>query len=185
MGLAKLHRTAGLVLISGYYMPTTRLDTVLMSPPTIPILGDLTRYTVSPLLGWLMAPALFRQLFSPAPVTEAFKRHNPTSMTLRPWQVRANAADTALMVPGAETLKKRYDALNVPVIILGAPGDKIVDTQQHATSLHRQLRHSQLRLVNGSGHMLHHTAPSQVVAAVEDLIGGDGTTSRNTTSESV
>src|SRR5829696_5883550 len=40
-----------LVLASGYYYPTVRADVVALSGPAVPILGDIVRYTVSPLLG--------------------------------------------------------------------------------------------------------------------------------------
>ncbi len=38
----------GLVLISGYYYPTARLDVALTAPAALPLLGDALRYTVSP-----------------------------------------------------------------------------------------------------------------------------------------
>src|SRR3954447_12327225 len=44
----------GLVLLSGYYFPTARLDVALFSPPAIPGIGDMMRYTVSPVVGRLM-----------------------------------------------------------------------------------------------------------------------------------
>lgn len=39
---------AGLVLLSGYYFPSARPDVVLFSPPAIPGLGDILRFTASP-----------------------------------------------------------------------------------------------------------------------------------------
>jgi pimeloyl-ACP methyl ester carboxylesterase len=169
MALGEPQDTRGLVLISGYYIPTARTDVPLMAGPAIPVIGDLIRYTVSPLLGWLLAPMLFRKLFAPALVTDEFRLSFPVGMALRPWQIRASAADTALMVPGAARLAERYSDLNVPAIILGATGDKIVDTERQACGLHRKLRHNQLWLVGGTGHMLHHTNPEEVVAAVAGL----------------
>jgi pimeloyl-ACP methyl ester carboxylesterase len=35
----------GLVLLSGYFYPTARADVALASPPAIPVLGDVLRYT--------------------------------------------------------------------------------------------------------------------------------------------
>jgi len=40
----------GLVLASGYYFPTWRTDVWLLSAPAVPVVGDLMRYTISPLL---------------------------------------------------------------------------------------------------------------------------------------
>ncbi len=38
----------GLVLASGYYYPTVRADVVALSPPAVPVVGDIVRYTLSP-----------------------------------------------------------------------------------------------------------------------------------------
>ena len=59
--------TAGLVLLSGYYFPTLRLDAPLVAPVAVPILGDLLRYTVSPILGWLLMPVFKRIAVRPRP----------------------------------------------------------------------------------------------------------------------
>ena len=67
-GLQHLAQTAILVL-SGYYFPTKRLDVVFASLPDIPIVGDILRYTVWPLLGWLASPLLLTTIFAPAHVT--------------------------------------------------------------------------------------------------------------------
>src|SRR4051794_41583638 len=53
----------GLVLLSGYYFPTARLDVPLLSQPAIPVIGDVMRYTVSPLLGRLLLPRILRRVF--------------------------------------------------------------------------------------------------------------------------
>ncbi len=169
MAMLEPHAVRGLVLVSGYYFPTPRIDVALLSPPTLPILGDLMRYTVSPILGWLLAPKLIRKLFAPAAVTEAFSQRFPIAMALRPWQIRASAADTALMIPGAGAMTDSYAELDLPVTILGAPGDGVVDFDDQAVALNRALPRSRLIRVDDAGHMLHHTQPGRVVAAVEDM----------------
>ena len=92
---------AGLVLLSGYYFPSVRADVALMSWPAVPLLGDILRYTISPLLGRLMAPAAHRKMFAPSPVTERFAREFPIELEVRPSQIRASAGEAALMIPGA------------------------------------------------------------------------------------
>ena len=72
-----------LVLASGYYYPTVRLDAPFLVPPAVPLLGDLMRYTVSPILGRLLWPAWLRLLFAPGPVPRRFKPF-PAWMALRP-----------------------------------------------------------------------------------------------------
>jgi hypothetical protein len=54
------------VLVAGYYTPSLRLDTFLLSPPAIPVIGTLMRYTISPVLGRLALPLCVRRVFAPA-----------------------------------------------------------------------------------------------------------------------
>src|SRR4051812_11227774 len=157
----------GLVLLSGYYFPTARLDVPLLLPPSIPVIGDVMRYTVSPLLGRLLLPPLIRKLFEPAPVTERFERLFPMAMTLRPAHLRASAADTALMIPAATELQARYRELKVPVTIITGADDQVVEAGRQSRRLRAELPQSRFISLPGPGHMVHHLAPDQVIKAVE------------------
>ena len=160
---------SALLLLSGYYFPRKRLDVIIGSLPAIPILGDLLRYTIWPVLGWLTGPLLLKIVFAPSRVTERFKREFPFSMALRPSQIRATADDTALMMPGAAGLKEHYGELAMPVAIMAGRGDKIVEIEPHPMRLHGLVRQSRLEVVDGTGHMIHHAFPDKVAAAVEAL----------------
>lgn len=169
LGLDFPQHVGGLVLASGYYYPTARLDVVLASPPAIPILGDAMRYTVSPLLGALMAPAVFARIFQPYPVTERFARDFPTAMTLRPGQIRAEAADTAMMVPAAASFAGRYAGLHRPVTVLAGTGDRIADAGRQSARLAGELPDAELRLLPDLPHMVHHIAPEAALEAVDSV----------------
>jgi pimeloyl-ACP methyl ester carboxylesterase len=158
----------GLVLMSGYYYPSVRLDVPLLSAPAIPVLGDVMRYTVSPLLGRLMWPAMVKRVFAPLRVAQSF-RDLPVWMMLRPKQLRASAAESALMVPATMTLAKRYPELKVPVTIIAGTKDKIVDFGHNSERLNERIGHSELVLEPGVGHMTHYAHPEKVLAAVDAL----------------
>ncbi|XIA63290.1 alpha/beta fold hydrolase [Bradyrhizobium sp. TZ2] len=68
IGLQNNYPIRGLVLASGYYFPTWRLDFWMVSGPAIPVLGDMVRYTVAPIISWAILPALLRKLFAPRSV---------------------------------------------------------------------------------------------------------------------
>lgn len=159
-------KVCALVLLSGYHYPTLRLDVPLMSAPAIPVVGDLMRYTLSPWLGRLMWPRLLRRLFDPNPLPSA-ARALPPWMALRPGQLRASAADSALMIPSAIGLMKRYVKLEVPVHLVAGSADRYVSTRWQSRRLHRQLPRSSLREIPGAGHMVHHVAPQDVLAAID------------------
>jgi pimeloyl-ACP methyl ester carboxylesterase len=159
----------GLVLVSGFYYPETRGDVPIAASAAIPVIGDVMRFTVSPVLGRLTAGSVFRKLFAPAPVTPEFAARFPTGLALRPWQIRAVAADTGLMIPGAAALSPRYRELDLPVAILSGDGDRIVDVGKHAERLHKALPASELKVLPGVGHMLHHTNPAAVTTAIRNI----------------
>lgn len=159
----------GLVLLSGYYYPTPRLDVPMLSPPAIPLLGDLMRHTVSPLLGRLLWPAMVRKQFSPADTPARFREAYPVWMSKRPSQIRANAEESAMMLPSVIGLGARYRDLTVPVIIMAGAGDLHALPGLHSERLHRDVPHSELQLVPGVGHMIHYSAPREILSAIDRL----------------
>jgi pimeloyl-ACP methyl ester carboxylesterase len=155
-----------LVLIGGYYYPSARVDAVLASPPAIPVLGDAIRYTVSPFLAAAMKPGMEAQIFAPAPVSKGWEERFPFEMTLRPSQIRAAAAEAALTVAGASSLAPRVAGLALPVTLIAGDGDKVVSTQGQSGRLAGALAQSELLIVGGAGHMVHHTACDSVTSAI-------------------
>ena len=109
-------------------------------------------------------------MFSPAPVTARFKRGYSDAMALRPSQIRATSVDGALMIPGALRLRRRYADLRMRVLIMAGSGDKIV-FKRNAERLQASIPGSVLRIVEGAGHMVHHSAPRQVVEGIRLIAG--------------
>jgi len=155
-----------MVLLSGYYYPTPRLDVLLLSPPAIPVFGDVIRPTISPFIGRLIWPALIRKFFSPLPIPTKWEGEFPVWMSLRPSQILASAMETLLMTSEAFWLGQRYHELQMPIILMAGTDDMHVATKVHSERLHDQLPNSKLLLVPQAGHMIHHAVPDQVLAAI-------------------
>jgi pimeloyl-ACP methyl ester carboxylesterase len=155
-----------LVLMSGYYFPTLRLDSAPMSIPAIPIVGDVLRYTLSPLIGRLTWPLMKRWLFRPAGIPARFEAF-PVWMTLRPSQLRASAAEAAMAGPTAQAMKMRYRELTMPVILLSGDGDRYVFVHNHTRPLCNRLPQAELHLAAGAGHMVHYLVPQQIMEAID------------------
>jgi pimeloyl-ACP methyl ester carboxylesterase len=156
-----------LVLLSGYYFPTARMDVVLSSPNAIPGIGDALRHTISPPLARLMLPGGIRAMFAPAPVPEHFDRLFPKELMLRPLHLRASAEDAALMTPSVMELQEHYRELKLPVVILTGGDDQIADVDRQSRRLHDEIPQSELSVLPGLGHMVHHLAPDQVIKAID------------------
>jgi pimeloyl-ACP methyl ester carboxylesterase len=88
---------------------------------------------------------------------------------LRPWQLRASAAEAALMVPAAARLAKRYGELQVPLALIAGAEDRVANVEHNSVRLHRDVRGSELRVLPGLGHMIHYAAQNEVVEAVNAL----------------
>jgi pimeloyl-ACP methyl ester carboxylesterase len=97
----------GLVLVSGYYFPTPRLETALFGPNATPVIGDLLRHTVSPLISRALLPRAMRGLFDPQPVPARFKAGFSLDLVARPLPLRASAEEAIITVPSAKALAKR------------------------------------------------------------------------------
>lgn len=163
----------GLVLAGGYYFPTRRWDSWLMSGQAAPIIGDIMCYTISPLLGWLVAPAMMRSLFAPRPMPARFAAEFPMSLALRPKQLRATAEEAVLMVPGAARLAPRYRDLPCPIELFHATGDRLIEPEQ-ARRLHGLVPASVMHIVEDAGHMMHHAIAAELAAAVDRMHRGAG-----------
>ena len=159
----------GLVLGAGYFYPTSRLDVPLASPPATPILGDILRYTVAPVVGGMLLPKIYQKIFAPAPVPPEFMAHFPHDLVLRPSHLRAASADTALMIPSTMLLQRRYRELDMPVAIVVGDGDRIVDPDRHSLRLKDDIPHSTCKVLPGQGHMVHHLAEDEIVDAIESV----------------
>ncbi|CAB3800676.1 alpha/beta fold hydrolase [Pararobbsia alpina] len=168
----------GLVLISGYYYPTARADVALAAPAALPIVGDVLRYTVSPLTGRLLLKRTVQAMFAPAPVPGNFFESVKRELVLRPVQIRAQAEDAAFMIPAAAHFKSRYWNLQMRVSIFAGADDKVIDPDSNSVRLHRAIPHSTLVVAPGAGHMVHYAIPAEIVEAIDvmsaQLLRGPG-----------
>jgi pimeloyl-ACP methyl ester carboxylesterase len=158
----------GLVLASGYYYPTLRLDVIPLSASALPFMGDVLRHTLSPIVCRLMWPLFLAKIFGPLSVPKKFMAF-PKEMAIRPSQIRASAAESALMIPDAVHLRSEYASLKMPVIVIAGDEDGLIDIDAQSARLHREISQSKFHRVRGSGHMIHQTATVQVMAAINEV----------------
>jgi pimeloyl-ACP methyl ester carboxylesterase len=157
----------GLVLASGYYYPTLRPDVVALSAPAVPLVGDILGHTLSPIVSRVMWPLLMAKIFGPRSVPKKFEGF-PKEMALRPSQIRASAAESALMIPDAFHYRDEYTNLKMPVVIVAGDEDRLVDIDAQSTRLHRDVPQSRFHRVPGTGHMIHQTATGVVMSAINE-----------------
>ncbi|WP_248323640.1 MULTISPECIES: alpha/beta fold hydrolase [unclassified Caballeronia] len=159
----------GLALISGYFYPSARFDVLLTAPAAIPVIGDVMRYTVSPIAARLMINPNLRLMFAPQPVPDVFREMLPRELLLRPSQMRAIGEDAGYMVPAAHDLSRRYGEVSVPVRIFAGQDDTIVDADSQSGRLHGDIAQSTITVVPNRGHMLHYDEAGRIADAIEAM----------------
>jgi pimeloyl-ACP methyl ester carboxylesterase len=168
VALHKHYAIQGLVLASGYYFPTVRFDVWMMSGPAVPVLRDLLRYTVAPIISWAALPSILRKIFAPRSVPFVFKNEFPTGLMLRPKQLRAAAEESGLLIPATAQLQSQYSDIKCPVRIFHGTEDQVIEPA-HSQRLHDVLEDSVLRLVQDSGHMVTYAEPHGIDQAIAAL----------------
>jgi pimeloyl-ACP methyl ester carboxylesterase len=156
-----------LVLSSGYYYPTVRPELPFTAQPAIPVIGDIMRFTTTPLMLRMTWPMMLKREFHPAPVGESMKKFPPW-MALRPSQIRASAAEMVLLYPDVIKLRKRYAELQQPIFLIAGSGDRLVYRSKHSDRFHAELPHTDYRVFDGAGHFVHHIAPDKVLEVIHD-----------------
>jgi pimeloyl-ACP methyl ester carboxylesterase len=158
----------GLVLASGYYYPTARPDVIAMGAPALPVIGDLLSHTLSPLISRVIWPLMMAKIFGPQSVPKKFGAF-PKEMALRPSQIRASAAESALMIPDAFRLRNRYPDLKMPLFIIAGEEDRLIDIDTQSARLRSEIPQSRFHRVAGNGHMIQQTATDQVMSAIREV----------------
>jgi pimeloyl-ACP methyl ester carboxylesterase len=158
----------GLVAASGYYFPTFRLDALMVAPQALPVVGDLFRYTLTPLMGWVFAPLMMWVMFAPQILPPRFV---PTflGLSIRPWQIRAQVADGSYMVPAAMSLRSHYREIEAPTQIIAGNNDRIVSPSTQSDRLAAVIPRSKLRILPGTGHMVHYAMRDALMGAIDDV----------------
>jgi pimeloyl-ACP methyl ester carboxylesterase len=157
---------SSLVLVSGYYYPTARLDSALVAPSGLPFVGPALTHTISPFLARLALPKAIAQMFAPHDIAEGFEDSFSAELATRPSQLHQMSKDGADMVLTARRNEARYSGIKVPIIVVHGSADRIVATDDQAERFCAEVDTASLRLVRGGGHMVHYASPGDVVSAV-------------------
>jgi pimeloyl-ACP methyl ester carboxylesterase len=134
----------------------------------VPLIGDLLRYTIAPIVSRLMWPLMMTKIFGPRSVPQKFEGF-PKEMALRPSQIRASAAESALMIPDAFQFRDPYANMTMPMVIVAGEEDRLVDIDTQSERLHRDVPQSRFHRVPGTGHMIHQTATGVVMSAIDEV----------------
>lgn len=106
-------------------------------------------------------------IFAPEAVPEGYAAHIGPGLTLRRDSLRANGRQVLALKAILPEMSAQYPGLTLPVEILHGTADTTVLREIHAEPLQKTLPNARLTLLDGAGHMPHHTFPDQIIAAID------------------
>jgi pimeloyl-ACP methyl ester carboxylesterase len=105
--------------------------------------------------------------FAPQPEPQGYGDYIGASMVLRPESLRANAQQRTDLREHLRALSPRYSDLTMPIEIVHGDADDTVGLHIHSEPMARDVASARLTVLPGIGHMPHHVAEDQVVAAID------------------
>jgi pimeloyl-ACP methyl ester carboxylesterase len=167
--LAYPDRLAGLVLLAPVTHPWTGglawYNAILSSPA----LGPLFARTLALPLGIVLLDGAAASAFEPHAVPADYVGRAGIRLLLRPSQFIANAQDVAALKSFVTAQAPHYGEIAIPTVILTGAADTTVSPQLHAKAIAAAVPDARLIVLEGVGHMPHHTNPDAVLAAIEQL----------------
>lgn len=106
-------------------------------------------------------------VFAPQSAPEGYHDHIGAGLTLRRVSMRANALHRATLLDETTALQPRFGEIDLPVEIVHGTADTIVPIDVHSRPLSRQIPGANLTVLDGVGHMPHHSDPEASVAAID------------------
>ena len=138
--------------------------------PGWPVIGDVVNFIFTPLLAaWLVRTDLAKA-FAPDRVPKHYLRHVLAEWT-RPKKVKWYSVDDALLNDSLPQFTSRYPNIRVPVAIITGDSDLIVPAKENAHRLHEALPHSELIILEKTGHQIPFTRPEAVIEAIDRVSG--------------
>ncbi|HUF57190.1 MAG TPA: alpha/beta fold hydrolase [Thermohalobaculum sp.] len=135
----------------------------------LPLVG-LAVARLAPLLGSDRRIAVgLERLFAPQPVPRGYAQLVGAELALRPSTFRINARAMHALHAQVVANQPAYGRILCPVEIVHGEADTTVPASVHAEPLSQALPDVRLTLLPGVGHMPHHAAPGEVLAALRRL----------------
>lgn len=157
---------AALVTVAGAAKPWTTGLSLYYRVLSHPVLGPLTIPVLTAFVGQARVERAVAEIFAPQQPPAGYLRSVGAGLTLRRASLRANALQRANLLGEIEALHSRYGEIAVPVEVLHGDADTTVGLHIHAVPLASQIAGANLTILPGVGHMPHHVAETEVIAAI-------------------
>ncbi len=106
-------------------------------------------------------------VFAPDAVPQGYEAYLGTALTLRRQTLDANTAQVNALRAELVTMEPRYPSLTLPVELVHGTADTIVPLHIHSQPLSLLLPNVTLTVIDGAGHMPHHSHSQTVIDAID------------------
>jgi pimeloyl-ACP methyl ester carboxylesterase len=106
-------------------------------------------------------------VFAPDPVPEGYEDWIGTPLIIRREALATNTAQVNALRAELVTMEPRYPGLDLPVELIHGRVDTIVPLDIHSGPLASRLPMATITVIDGAGHMPHHSHPELVIAAID------------------
>lgn len=149
-------------------------------------LGWFYNVTASPLGGAVIVPlatgfasedyinGTIDGIFRPQVAPDGYAAHIGPRISARRETLRANGRQVHGLRPFIIDMVPEYPSIAVPTEIVHGEADDIVPLRVHSIPLSGQIPGSVLTVLEGVGHMPHHVAPDDVIAAIDRVAARAG-----------
>jgi pimeloyl-ACP methyl ester carboxylesterase len=162
-------RVAGLLLLAPVTHPWRGGISWYNTLAATPVIGRLFVQALALPLGMLMIRSGVAGVFAPQRPPSDYMRLAAVRLVLRPAEFIANAQDMAVLKAFVTAQVPRYRAITAPTVVLAGDCDTIVSADIHARAVAALIPGAKLVVLEGIGHMPHHVAADEIVAAIDAL----------------
>lgn len=132
--------------------------------------GPLLALTLPAVLPDSVAATAVARVFAPQDPPPGYLAELRLDLVVTQKALRANARQLAALKDQIREMVPRYPSLGMPVALIHGTSDTIVPLDVHSEPLARQLPQARLTRLDGIGHMPHHAALPEVLAALQRLV---------------
>ncbi len=167
--LAYPERVAGLVLLAAVTHPWKGALAWHYNVGATPVVGAAFARAAALPIGEVLLEMGARDVFLPQAMPANYLPRAGIRLLLRPAEFVANAQDVGVLRAFVRAQAPRYRDLTMPTVVLTGDADVTVSPTLHSRAIAAMLPDARLVMLPGIGHMPHHVATDEVVAAIDSV----------------
>jgi pimeloyl-ACP methyl ester carboxylesterase len=160
-------RVAGLVLLAAVTHPWKGGLDWHYNVGSTPAIGAAFARAAALPIGEVLLEMGARNVFLPQKMPAHYLARAGIRLLLRPAEFVANSQDVAALKAFVATQAPRYRDLAMPTVVLTGDADTTVSPTLHSRAIAAALPDARLVVLPGIGHMPHHVATDEVIAAID------------------